>query len=242
MQTLFNAPQVEEIGEDTWDLFKSIEKSFDVDLGDYRDLAGITVLALSQRIGSLAEYPIENSCLSQVAFNKLREGFMTITGTKRSLIRPSTRIEHLLPLATRHLKWDALQLELGLQLPVLSLSLWLLASCLIVPLALLIGSRMLFGSRVSFDFIILGSLAATSIAFRAARSYPAKTIPANLQTVGDLAKAVIACNYKALARAHGSSHERGVLPALRLLIAMETGINIKAISPETRIPSGLNIY
>ena len=35
---------------------------------------------------------------------------------------------------------------------------------------------------------------------------------------------------------------RGVLPALRLLVAMQTCVNIEKILPEARIPSDLNIY
>ena len=98
------------------------------------------------------------------------------------------------------------------------------------------------GLRISGGIITIGSIVLTLLAFRAAMLYPARAIPANLQTVGDLAKAVIARNYKAFASAHGSSPERGVFPALRLLIAMQTCINIEKLLPETRIPSGLNIY
>jgi hypothetical protein len=33
-----------------------------------------------------------------------------------------------------------------------------------------------------------------------------------------------------------------MLPALRLLVAMQAGIGVEKIQPETRIPSDLNIY
>ena len=98
------------------------------------------------------------------------------------------------------------------------------------------------GLWISGGIIAMGSVVLTLLALRAAMLYPARAIPANIETVGDLAKAVIARNYKVFASAHGSSSERGVFPALRLLIAMQTCIGIEKLLPETRIPSGLNIY
>ena len=98
------------------------------------------------------------------------------------------------------------------------------------------------GLRISGGAITMSSIVLTLLALRAALLYPARGIPASVETVGGLAKAVVARNYKVFANAHGSSPERGILPALRLLVAMETGISIDKILPETRIPSDLDIY
>jgi len=231
-----------EVGEDTWELFESIEQSFGVDLGDYYNLAGISIQELSLRIDGLAKYQVEDSCLSMVAFNKLRRAFQNVTETPRSAVHPATRIHDLLPWRTRHLQWASLQSELGLELPQLNLPLWLLVLCLVLPVSLLVYARVFLGFRISGGIIAIGSIVLILLALRAAMLYPARAIPARIETVGDLAKAVIARNYKSFANAHGSSRERGVLPALRLLVAMQTCINIEKILPETRIPSDLNIY
>src|SRR6201996_4974855 len=106
--TLLDAQDLQgsnEVGEDTWELFESIEQSFGVDLGDYHDLAGISIMELSQRINGLAKYPVEDSCLSLVAFNRLRRAFQNVTETPRSSVRPTTQIQDLLPWRTRHLQW-----------------------------------------------------------------------------------------------------------------------------------------
>lgn len=243
--TLLDAKDLQgsnEVGEDTWELFESIEQSFGVDLGDYHELAGISILELSQRIDGLAKYPAEDSCLSSVAFNRLRRAFQNVTETPRSSVRPATRIHDLLPWRTRHSQWALLQSDLGLELPRLNLPLWLLILCLILPASLLIYARFFMGVRISGGVITICSIVLTLLALRAAMLYPARVIPASIETVGGLAKAVIARNYKTFASAHGSSPERGVLPSLRLLIAIQTGINIEKVLPETRIPSGLNIY
>ena len=97
-----------EVGEDTWELFESIEQSFGVDLGDFHDLAGISILELSQRIDGLAKFPAEDSCLSSVAFYALRRAFQSVTKTPRSSARPATRLQDLLPWRTRHLQWALL--------------------------------------------------------------------------------------------------------------------------------------
>lgn len=220
-----------EVGEDTWELFESIEQSFGVDLGDYYNLAGISIQELSQRIDGLAKYQVEDSCLSMVAFNKLRRAFQNVTETPRSAA-----------VADPHLQWASLQSELGLELPQLNLPLWLLVLCLVLPASLLVYARVFLGFRISGGIIAIGSIVLILIALRAAMLYPARAIPASIETVGDLAKAVIAGNYKSFANAHGCSRERGVLPALRLLVAMQTCVNIEKILPETRIPSDLNIY
>jgi hypothetical protein len=108
--------------------------------------------------------------------------------------------------------------------------------------SLLVYARVFIGFRISGGIITMGSIVLILLALRAAMLYPARAIPASIETVGDLAKAVIARNYKSFANAHGSSRERGVLPALRLLVAIQTCINIEKILPETRIPLDLNIY
>lgn len=44
----------------------------------------------------------------------------------------------------------------------------------------------------------------------------------------------VAGNFNVFAGAYGISQDRGILPALRLLVAMQTGISIDKIHPETR--------
>jgi hypothetical protein len=237
------APQgSNEVGEDTWELFEAIEQSFGVNLGDYLDLAGISVLELSQRIDQAASYPTESSCLSSVAFYRLRRAFQTVAKTPRSMLRPGARIEELLPTRNRHLQWESLQSELGLELPKLHLPGWLLLLSIVLPVFLLTSIRLFSGIRISGAMIAIGSFVLIFFALRAAMLYPVREVPRSCETLGDLAQAMLAKNYKYFADNYGSSPERGIYPALRILIAMQTGINIDEVLPETRIPSDLDIY
>ena len=45
------------LGEDTWDLFETIECSFGIDLGDYRSHCGRTIRDLAADVERIAKYP-----------------------------------------------------------------------------------------------------------------------------------------------------------------------------------------
>jgi hypothetical protein len=70
----------------------------------------------------------------------------------------------------------------------------------------------------------------------------ARAFPAECETVGGLAKALLARNYSAFAAKRGSSTIRGVTPALRQLVAFQSGLRLEDISNSTRIPADLDIY
>jgi hypothetical protein len=241
--TLLDADEKKElntVGEDTWELFEAIEESFGVDLGDYHALAGITVGELAENICRLANYPAEERCLSAVAFYRLRRAFETLFSVPRTAILPTTSVVQLLPWKSRRTQWRLLQEHLGLTVPGLMYPGWLLLLCLVTPAALLISAREFLGFRLSAIEIIGGSLALIIPAVVAFIPF-ARTPPPSCATMGGLAKVVLARNYAVFATQHGSSSERGVLPAVRQLIATETGSQLGEVSPETRIPADLNI-
>jgi hypothetical protein len=66
------------IGEDTWELFEVIEESFGVKLGNYFELAGITVGRLAERIDIQTAYPPSDGCLSSAVFYQLRRAFKSV--------------------------------------------------------------------------------------------------------------------------------------------------------------------
>jgi hypothetical protein len=230
------------IGEDTWELFEAIEESFGVDLGDYYELSGITIRELAQKIETLADYSDESTCLSSVAFYKVRRAFESLSIAPRRSLRPATHLAPLLAWRTRDEQWRLLQERLDLQVPELRAPGWTLLFCIAAPVALLISLRFFLGLPASGTIIALCSIPLIVLAFRVVIPLTARVIPSDCETLGGLAKAVLALNYADFARVHGSSLEQGVLPALRWLVAMQTCIEIGKISSETRIPSDLNIY
>jgi hypothetical protein len=233
-----------EIGEDTWDLFAAIEDSFGVDLGNYHELAGISVGELADKISALAKYPDENACLSAVAFFRLRKALTEQFGLPRSAIRPTTSLYELLPWASRRTRWRLLEKHLGLEQPSLRWPGWVLLLALILPTSVLISIWTHFDLRTSVQSLSWSFIALFVLFLLALRaSLPlARALPSDCATVGGLAEALLAKNYAAFASMRGSSTFRGVTPALRQLVAFQSGLKLEEISASTRIPADLDIY
>ena len=89
------------LGEDTYDLFETIEDSFGVELGDYRALCGLTITEIAREISKKANYPDKDRCLSAVAFYKLRRALREMSEIPPAPIRPATPVAELLPWKNR---------------------------------------------------------------------------------------------------------------------------------------------
>lgn len=138
------------VGEDTLELFESIERSFDVDLGDLESLAGVRVAELAENICRLASYPPKEKCLSAVAFYKLRYALAELSDISSKSIRPTTSIKKLLPWRSRKARWSAMQERLDLKLPQLVLPGWLLLLCITVPTTLLLLAKFSIGLDINW--------------------------------------------------------------------------------------------
>jgi hypothetical protein len=237
-------PGSNKIGEDTWDLFAAVEESFGVDLGNYYELAGISVGDLADKICALANYPDETACLSAVAFFTLRQALTEQFGFQRSAIHPTTSLFELLPWVSRRTRWRLLEERLELKIPDLSWPGWVLLLALLLPTSFLIAIWTHFGLQTSVQYLLWGGIAMFVLFLLTLRaSLPlARALPAECETVGGLAKALLARNYAAFATERGSSTIRGVTPALRQLVAFQSGLRLEDISAGTRIPADLEIY
>jgi hypothetical protein len=229
----------EEVGEDTWELFEAIERSFDVALGDYFALAGIRVSELAEKISTLADYPTREKCISAVAFYRLRRALQEVCNVPARLIRPSTPIDDVLPWSKRREQWKQLEKTTGLDLPGLMGPRWLFLLCFILSLSILSAVKVTFVPQLGWMAVVIGSLflfvTLLWLCLPLARSFPP-----TCKTIGDLTKLVLACNYARLS-AHGAgSSTRYVEESLVQLISLSTGVI--EISGRTRIPSDLNIY
>jgi hypothetical protein len=244
MITLFDADEkatLDELGEDTCELFEAIETSFGITLGDYQDLIGMTVRELAVRICEKANYPNQEKCLSAVSFYRLRRAFQELFGVPREAIRSDTPLSKLMPWLRRRERWRLLQDSFGaITLPSLTFPGWLILFCLIAPVASLISLKVYSSLPITWLLIFFWSIALI-VAMIWAVSPLARAFPKGSETFGGLAKEILARNYGAFA-AHGGSSNDDVLLALRHLVAMETAISLEKISPETRIPRDLNIY
>jgi hypothetical protein len=206
------------LGEDTWELFEAIEESFAVDLDDYHAICGITIRELAGFIYKKANYPIEEKCLSAVAW-KSRAG-----------------------------QWLMLQDHLDLKFPRLNLPTWDLILPLVVCPALIVSIEKLLRIRISMGWIVAGSAALILFTFARVfpaidRRFPlAQVLPKGCETFGGLVKTVLARNYGEFALQQGGSDEEGVVEALRHLTALQVGLDLEQVTSGARIPQDLDIY
>jgi len=228
------------LGEDTSDLFETIECSFGIDLGDYRSHCGRTIRDLAADVERIAKYPNTDKCLTSVAFYRLRRALQQF-GFPRSTVRPATPVRKLLPWRNRRMRWQQMQDQLGLELPGLLYPRWALLLALFGPATILVCMRAFWGIPLSVPTILGLSVLLVIPAICASIPF-ARTLPPGSDTCGGLAEVILALNYAAIATENGSRRGAEVLWALRQLVAAEKVMNIEQVTPATRIPQDLNIY
>jgi hypothetical protein len=228
------------LGEDTWDLFETIESSFGVELGNYHELCGKSIRELADQIEERAGYGSPDKCLTAISFYRLRRTLMQF-GIARKAIRPSTPLHKLVSWRTRRRRWRLMRENLGLELPALVFPRWALVLALSAPAAVLVSIRAFCGVHISVASIVVWSVLLVIPAFIV--SVPlTRTLPPGSQTCGGLSELILAKNYAAFAVRSSGSAKADVLWALRQLVAIEMVMPIEEISPETRVPQDLNIY
>lgn len=230
-----------ELGEDTWDLYRLIENSFAVDLGDYSDLLGKSVNELAAEIAARSQIPAGDCCLTSVTFYKVRRTFQNLFNCRRDTIRPTTRLADLVPWTDRRRCWASIGDGLGLTLPGLTWPGWLLALALLFPPALMLTIRLRLVPGLNWGIVFWASVFLMFLALKALSPF-ARSLPHGCETVGDLTRALLAQNYASIARTHGRSASGELLFSLRQLIATQMMMPVDDIPPSLRIPSGLNIY
>jgi hypothetical protein len=241
--TLLHADDEQEaglIGEDTTELFALIEDSFAIELGNYWELDGITIGELARKIDNQVNFPAPDQCLSAVAFYELRRALSAVVRVPRCTIRPDTGLRTLLRWRNRRKDWREVEACLGLVLPNLTSPTWLVIFCLVLSALVLVYLRYFGGLQLNAWQIVFGSFALCYPLAWACIPF-ARMFPRKCDTVGDLAKIVLARNYSAFAAKRGSSYEKGILPSLQLLIATATNLAPSSVTPETRIPADLGI-
>lgn len=229
------------VGEDTRELFEAIERSFDVQISDYSDLAGIRISDLAAKINALANYPSREKCLSAVAFYRLRLALEQVASVSGRSVRPATPVAYVLPWRNRRALWKQLEDASGLTFPRLALPGWLPLICLVLPFSILAVAKVYgilpFGWIPLFLWSLVLCMAMLWLSLPLARA-----LPKAYSTVGALTKSLVALNYAEFATHDAGSSASDIEEALLHLAAFGSGLAVSDISPATRIPQDLNIY
>jgi len=235
------------VGEDTFDLLSTIQDSFGVTFIEDDLVRAVDIQSLANCLHKKLNRPLSEKCLSAVVFYKLRRTFISAFDTPRTEITPKMSLVKLLPWKGRKKNWRGIQDHLKYELPVLAWPPWLLAlSIALVGLCLTLPALRWnhLASRAGSMAAILTLVAALDLWVLALvlLSPLARQFPKGCETFADLVELTLAHNYRTISSEHGMSPERELIDVLRQLIAVQTGLDIQKVSPETRFPEGLNIY
>lgn len=238
---LLDTPKIgssSELGEDTWELFELIEKSFGVTL-DYAALLGSSVRDIAKLIAQQSTTPDSEKCLTAAVFYLLRREFVLGLGVPKISIRPEASLTTLLPWNRRKACWRMLEKHLQLELPALTMPAWLFVSTLLLS----VGAGFLFWEVAWKNIFWMGIFTISAwIALLRATVPLGRAFPYGCATFGDLVKLILGRNYAKLSTRFGGASPALITTLLIQLIAAETGIDPDEIAPETRVPQGLNIY
>lgn len=209
--TLLDADLIERrnlVGEDTYHLFAAIENAFGISLGDYEAVLGSSVLELAERVAKESTYPKADRCLSSMMFYRVRHAFQDLAGVKRSEVRPDTSLANLLPWGKRRFVWRSLEEQLALDLPALTVPLWLVASSLTMAVGATFlfsaAAKALFGSALNVMIVVILSFSLWILLTRLLLPL-GRGIPKGCETFGGLVKMVLARNYSTFASRYGNA-------------------------------------
>ncbi len=223
------------MGMDGIELILSIEDSFQITIEDAEASALVTVGQLCDLVIGKLEGQTEAGCLNMVAFYRLRQLLITLTGWKRHDIRPSTTLMSILPPAKRIAAWVCLEETTGFKLPQLQHPGYIYTA---------FGILLLFtaGLILTFVYIYKISLAwlFAGLFINCWALYFFMQVTPGLATVlstrsaelGSLTKDIVAINHaKVAAQAHGWSEAEVRISVCRL-IGLQLGIKVEAIKPD----------
>jgi hypothetical protein len=235
------------MGLDYVELVLAIEERFQIQISDEEAASAGTVGDLYHVVLSKME-PVPGEqprrCFTSTAFYRLRRGLVDVLGCQRRTVRPSTRLEALLPWTRRRLLWKTLQRRTGLQAPGLCHSPRVRTAFLVVGMVSCIALAQVPSIDVlapgTFAFPAILGLASGTVLARITRPL-AVGLPRGVVTLGDLAKSMAALNYALLARDTGQGDRRDVWDTLCALMAGKPGLARDEITPDARIAEDLRI-
>jgi acyl carrier protein len=182
------------MGLDAVEIVMAVEEAFDLRIEDAEAAKILTPRQLIDLVQSKVAGATTSVCLTQRAFNLLRKSLLRHGGWKRSEITPATKLSGLINRNRRKVMLEEVATELGIkQPPELILPNWLnvtvLGGSLLVGAVVALATRSIFGLNAVWIFILVAMFTAGAT-LRLTKPL-CKEFPANLQTIGDLARWVM---------------------------------------------------
>lgn len=241
------------MGMDSLEIILEIEETFGIKLPDEQAHKIVTV-------GDLRDYVIANlppdwklkgsaersakACLSAATFYELRRELVSILGSQRCEIRPTTSLETIFPLATRRKRWSSWARSSQLKCPALKRHLDVMLSLTAITLALtFVVNVYLLGIGDDLFSLFLTAVSCISIGLIVHRlSIPLATnFEGGLRTMGDLTKDILRRNYIELRSRHGFLCSDDVFEIIRGVLVAQLAVAPELVVPEASIVKDLGM-
>lgn len=225
------------MGLDAVELIMEIEQAFDIQIPDepasnIRTVGELFDFLVTQIRG---EAPSRDVCLSAAAFYLIRRAACDRLHLDRRHIRPSTRLESVVPVENRRAVWADLARSLHLRLPTLvrpSRIVWL-ASGLAILFALVMSVVVAFGFGPAGAVVcLLPALIVSSVTAAELTDSSRILFPPQCSTLRELAKYVLFHNYAAVSGQVNAWNPDDAWDALKQIIVDELGVRPELVTRE----------
>ena len=229
------------MGLDGVELVLEAEESFGISLADDEMPKIVTVGQFYDAI--MRELPSSEKkfCLSAVTFHKLRQVLLTVTGRQREEVRPGTGLATLLPRRQRKAGWRKMQQLSGLRFPRLRLPRWGIHVAVICLVLFAVAIGALAVGWPWHWLLILPGFVVFLLACWAVDAFFGTELPKHFQTVGELAKAVLAKNFAKLSGEVADYDRNEVWESVRILVADQLDVDLEKVTKESRFVADLGM-
>ena len=231
------------MGLDSVELVLEVEDAFGFSIPD-EDAAGLTT------VGKLYDYVLthrfrgkQDACLSSMTFYKLRRGLMLVLQVPRNSVRVSAELSAIIPKHRRR-TWRAIEKATGFRLPFLRRPGWVVTLGALAAVGLGVATSALlrlkpFGGGVIVAILSTGVFAYFLFWLTWSLAYE---FPPDVATVGQLAKATLARNYRPIvAESKKSATDAEVWEILQRIIGEQLGVRIDQLTKETSFVEDLHV-
>ena len=230
------------MGLDGVELVMEVEDAFGIEITDDEASLIVTVGDLHDCVLRKLKLVRSGRCLTAATFYRLRRSLVRLLGRERREVWPTTTLDYILPARSRRRRWPELRRDLGYALPGLCRPAWacrlIVAGCACLPVLSIVGARDWFRLAGA------GWLAAATISFVALATWATRPLARRIrdcQTVGDLADAILACNFGKIVDEVGSVSEPDTWKVLTYIIAEQLGVRQAELTPKLSFVRDLNM-
>jgi acyl carrier protein len=230
------------MGLDLVELVMEVEDAFAFSIPD-EDAAGLNT------VGKLYDYVLArrfrgkpDACLTSMTFYRIRRTLLSVLQIPRATVRPTTELAAIIPKRRRR-TWRAIQRASGLRLPFLRRPRWVVTLATLAALGFGIAMPVHLGLKPFGGGVMVAILSTAVFAYALSwlTEFLAYEFPPDVATVGQLAKATLARNYRPLvAESQKPASDAEVWDILQRIIGEQLGVRPDQLTKEMDFVKDLN--